>query len=74
MKITFEGTPKELTVFLLAPDMLEALKEISKGDGEFDRDPLTHAQNCIENMKRIAKEAIGEVDSPVEVAKGGNDG
>ena len=62
MKITFEGTPKELTVFLLAPELFTALKEISKGDGEFSRDPLTHAQNCIENMKGIAKEAIAEVE------------
>lgn len=35
-----------------------ALLEIAKGEGAFSLDPLTHAQNCIEDMKRIAHEAI----------------
>ncbi len=34
------------------------LKEIAKGEGEFSRDPITHAINTIENMKRLAKEAL----------------
>jgi hypothetical protein len=34
---------------------LEAgLREIAKGEGEFSRDPLTHATNTIESMKAIA--------------------
>jgi hypothetical protein len=36
----------------------EALKEIQKGDGAFSRDPLTHASNCIDNMKAIARKAL----------------
>ena len=36
----------------------KALEEISKGEGAFSRDPLTHASNTIESMKRIAQEAL----------------
>lgn len=36
----------------------EALKEIVKGEGAFSRDPLTHATNCIDNMKAIARRAL----------------
>lgn len=42
--------------------LLEALKEISKGEGAFDVDQLEHASNCIENMKSIANEAILEYE------------
>jgi len=35
-----------------------ALVEIAKGDGAFNRDRLTHADNCIENMKSIALAAM----------------
>lgn len=45
---------------LAAPEMLEALKEIAKGRGAFDRDPLQHASNTIDNMKEIANEAISK--------------
>lgn len=39
--------------------MLEtALTEIMKGAGAFSRDPLTHAENCIEDMKKLAREAL----------------
>jgi hypothetical protein len=34
------------------------LQEISKGEGPYNEDPLKHAANCIEDMKRIAKEAL----------------
>lgn len=36
----------------------EALKEISKGEGPFSRDPLEHAGNVIDSMKNIATEAL----------------
>jgi len=39
-------------------ELLEALKEISKGEGRYDMDKLIHASNTIEDMKNIAKEAI----------------
>lgn len=45
-----------------APDLLEALKEIAKGEGAYSRDPLIHAGNVITNMKVIANEAIHKVE------------
>lgn len=38
--------------------LMDALKEISKGMGRFSRDPLTHADNTIEDMKRLANKAL----------------
>ena len=35
-----------------------ALTEIEKGEGAFSLDRLTHASNCVENMKAIAKNAL----------------
>ncbi len=43
---------------LAAPEMLEALIEISEGKGRYDLDPIQHAANCIEDMKALALEAI----------------
>ena len=37
----------------LAEEMLAALSEIAKGEGEFNRDPLTHATNVIQSHKNI---------------------
>lgn len=42
----------------LIAELLDALKEIEEGRGRFSCDPLTHAGNCIEDMKQIATEAI----------------
>jgi hypothetical protein len=42
--------------------MYEALKEISKGMGRFSRDPLTHAENCVEDMKALALKALVKVE------------
>ena len=36
----------------------EALHEIAKGRGAYSHDPLSHAENCIEEMKGIAKAAL----------------
>jgi len=36
----------------------QALAEIAKGEGAFSRDPLTHASNTIDNMKRLAEQAL----------------
>ena len=41
-----------------ANELLEALKEIAKGEGAFDMDRLKHAANVIESVISIAKEAI----------------
>jgi len=45
-----------------AQEMLEALKEIAKMEGAYSRDPLTHAENVIENLTNIANKAIAKVE------------
>lgn len=34
--------------------LINALQEITKGEGAYNPDQLKHASNCIENMKSIA--------------------
>ena len=34
------------------------LLEISKGEGRYNHDPLTHADNCIDDMKALALAAL----------------
>ena len=45
-----------------APDMYEALKEISEGKGRYSLDKLTHASNTIDDMKALAIEAIAKAE------------
>jgi len=45
--------------------LLGTLIEISLGQGEYDPDGYTHARNTINNMKKLAKEAIAEVKQNV---------
>lgn len=50
------GSPKDLRRFALlygAAELLEALRQIAKGEGRFSRDPLTHASNTIEDMGQL---------------------
>lgn len=42
----------------LHDSLLKALEEISEGAGAYSRDPLTHAGNCIDEMKAIARAAL----------------
>jgi hypothetical protein len=42
-------------------DMAEALHEISLGMGAFNREPLIHAENTIESMKQIARDALAKL-------------
>ena len=44
-------------------ELLEALTEIAKGEGEFATDPLQHAINTIESMKALAHAAIAKVEA-----------
>jgi hypothetical protein len=37
----------------------QALTEIEKGEGRYSRDPLTHASNTIEDMRELARAAVG---------------
>lgn len=39
-------------------NLLMAMDKIALGEGAFSRDPLTHAGNCIESMKKTARQAI----------------
>lgn len=41
----------------------QILIEITKGEGAYAKDPLEHAENCIENMKRLATEALTEINT-----------
>jgi hypothetical protein len=43
-----------------SPKLLEALIEISEGKGRYNDDKLIHASNTIEDMIKLAKEAIKE--------------
>jgi len=45
-----------------APELYEALKEISEGKGRFSLDPLTHASNTIEDMKNLALAALAKAE------------
>lgn len=43
-------------------DLRAALEKIAEGAGPFSRDPHTHAVNCIEAMKKLARDALAEDD------------
>ena len=43
---------------------IEALKEIAEGKGRYSLDPLTHASNTIEDMKKLATDALESLASP----------
>ncbi len=43
-----------------APALLEALREIAKGKGAYDLDPLIHCANTVESMRSIARAAIAQ--------------
>lgn len=51
---------RRLTAF--APEMYEALREIAKGEGAFNREPLIHAGNVIERHKAIAGTILTKID------------
>lgn len=44
-------------------ELLEALKEIAKGEGEYSRDRLTHAANTIDSMQTAARAAIARCEA-----------
>ena len=41
--------------------LLAALENVAKCEGAYSRDELTHARNTIENMAKIAEDAIAAV-------------
>ena len=48
--------------------LLAALQKIAKGEGAYNRDPLTHASNTIEAMKAIAEAALNAPAAVCDVA------
>lgn len=44
----------------------QALVEITKGEGAYSKDPLKHAENCINNMIKIATDALSKVAPPIK--------
>jgi len=53
----------------LAPEMFEALCKISEGRGRYSMDPLYHAGNTIEDMKKIAVDVVSRVDGYEEIVR-----
>jgi len=56
--IVSDITAREDLYISIIEQVKKALKEIQKGEGAYSLDPLTHAGNCIENMKDIAEQAL----------------
>lgn len=44
----------------------DALTTISNGEGRYSRDPLEHASNTIDDMKKIAVDALDEMKTSKE--------
>jgi len=42
-------------------EVLTILEEAAKGEGAFNRDPIVHAENTIDNMKALIGEAIAKL-------------
>lgn len=40
--------------------LTKALREVEKGQGPYNRDPLEHASNVIEHMQSVAREALAK--------------
>lgn len=53
--LTIEQAARRLEA---AGRMEDALCEIQKGVGRFDRDPMKHAENTIDNMRGLAIDAL----------------
>ena len=60
--ITGDTLKEKAYLIAATPEMLEALKEIAKMEGAYSRDPLTHAENVIENLTNIANKVIAKVE------------
>ncbi len=44
----------------------EALEKIAKKEGRFDRDPLIHASNAVDDMAAIADAALSDTEATDE--------
>ena len=61
---THAGRLDRARLIALAPEMAEALAQVAKGEGAFNRDPLKHAENVIEEHKAIARALLARLDTP----------
>jgi hypothetical protein len=68
--VSDEETDANARLIAAAPLMLAALDEISLGAGPFNQDPMRHAENTIENMKELARNAIREATEKPEMSEG----
>ena len=57
----FEHHNADVKLIAAAPAMYEALQEITEGKGRYDTDKLKHASNTIEDMIKLAKDAISTI-------------
>jgi len=62
LMLVHDGTPADARLASTAPDLLEALREIAKGEGRYSRDPLEHASNTVDDMKALALRAIAKAE------------
>lgn len=58
-----ESVPTMKRELLAARKVVEAAREAAEGRGRFSRDPLTHADNCIEDMKGVLNAALAAYDA-----------
>lgn len=49
-------------MFKLIVKTVNALKEITKGEGAYSMEKLKHASNTIDNMKSLAKKALEDLN------------
>lgn len=54
-------TEADAKLIAAAPAMYEALKQIAEGKGRYDTDRLKHASNTIEDMIKLATDAISTI-------------
>ena len=63
-EVTIDECVANAILIQSAPKMFKALVEISKGEGRYDMDRLRHAANTIEDMQKLALDAIKEATEP----------
>ena len=62
LMLVHDGTPADAHLASTAPDLLEALTEIAKGEGRYSRDNYTMCCNTVEDMKALALKAIAKLE------------
>jgi len=60
--VAFVFDESRVHLYEAASELLEALKQIAKGEGRFSKDPFQHCQNTVEDMREIARLALTKVE------------